>query len=189
MLDSDPASVPCIPPMNAAGRRREYSYYSAVIERPMPWATPSKRKLMTYCGLCATSPATCRGCQAHRRRDPAGASRTGAPRSGSICSRCSFATPSGTSHSRTFSSRIEITRRVCPATRMRPGRPSSYCGQQRGCGLVWSSTYDEHLLRHLQLAAETGKSFTFVYRSTACLRQASPAASRGIPIPRALVQS
>jgi len=43
-----------------------------------------------------------------------------------------------------------------------------------GAVLVWSSTHDERLVRRLQLAAETGKAFAFLYRSTACLRQASP---------------
>lgn len=47
-----------------------------------------------------------------------------------------------------------------------------------GAVLVWSSTHDERLLRRLQLAAETGKSFAFLYRSTSCILQASPAALR-----------
>jgi protein ImuA len=47
-----------------------------------------------------------------------------------------------------------------------------------GAVLVWSSTRDERLLRRLQLSAETGKSFAFLYRPTACLHQASPAALR-----------
>jgi protein ImuA len=44
-----------------------------------------------------------------------------------------------------------------------------------GAVLVWSSIHDEHLLRRLQLAAEIDNSFAFLYRSTACLRQPSPA--------------
>jgi hypothetical protein len=47
-----------------------------------------------------------------------------------------------------------------------------------GAVLVWSSTRDERPLRRLQLAAETGKAFAFLYRSTANLRQASPATLR-----------
>src|SRR5271156_1193186 len=45
-----------------------------------------------------------------------------------------------------------------------------------GAVLVWSPTRDERLLRRIQLAAETGKSFAFLYRSPDTLRQPSPAA-------------
>jgi len=47
-----------------------------------------------------------------------------------------------------------------------------------GAVLVWSPTRDERLLRRIQLAAETGKSFAFLYRSPDTLRQPSPAALR-----------
>jgi hypothetical protein len=47
-----------------------------------------------------------------------------------------------------------------------------------GAVLLWSTTRDERQLRRLQLAAEAGKAFGFLYRSTACLQQASPAAVR-----------
>ena len=60
-----------------------------------------------------------------------------------------------------------------------------------GAVLLWSSTRDERFLRRLQLAAETGKSFAFLYRSTvSCVRPLPRrCASRCIPIPRVLVQS
>lgn len=47
-----------------------------------------------------------------------------------------------------------------------------------GAVLLWSATHDERQLRRLQLAAETGQSFAFLYRSAAVLRQGSPAALR-----------
>jgi cell division inhibitor SulA/protein ImuA len=47
-----------------------------------------------------------------------------------------------------------------------------------GAVLLWSSTEDDRSLRRLQLAAETGQTFAFLYRSTASLQRSSPAALR-----------
>jgi protein ImuA len=49
---------------------------------------------------------------------------------------------------------------------------------QAGAVLLWTLVDDERLLRRLQLAAETGQALAFLYRPTATLRKASPAALR-----------
>jgi hypothetical protein len=49
---------------------------------------------------------------------------------------------------------------------------------QAGAVLVWTSTQDEHALRRLQLAAETGKALALAYRPLKSLGQPSPAAIR-----------
>jgi len=47
-----------------------------------------------------------------------------------------------------------------------------------GAVLLWSATEEDRALRRLQLAAETGKACAFLYRSSATLSSASPAAVR-----------
>lgn len=49
---------------------------------------------------------------------------------------------------------------------------------QAGAVLVWTVTRDEHALRRLQLAAESGKAIALAYRPAFSLRQPSPAAIR-----------
>ena len=44
--------------------------------------------------------------------------------------------------------------------------------------LLWSATEDERSLRRLQLAAETGSAFAFLFRPPSSLRRPSPAALR-----------
>jgi protein ImuA len=51
-------------------------------------------------------------------------------------------------------------------------------GGQAGAVLLWSPTEDDRSLRRLQLAAELGNAFSFVYRPTAAIRRPSPAALR-----------
>jgi protein ImuA len=59
-----------------------------------------------------------------------------------------------------------------------------WCAQQvlrgghAGAVLLWSTTDDERSLRRLQLAAETGGAFGFMFRPPSTLRRASPAAVR-----------
>lgn len=47
-----------------------------------------------------------------------------------------------------------------------------------GAILLWSSTADDRSVRRLQIAAETGKSFAFIYRPASTLGRSSPAALR-----------
>jgi hypothetical protein len=47
-----------------------------------------------------------------------------------------------------------------------------------GAVLLWSSTHDDRALRRLQLAAESGRSLAFLYRTAEALRHTSPAALR-----------
>jgi cell division inhibitor SulA len=51
-------------------------------------------------------------------------------------------------------------------------------GGQAGAALLWSATDDDRSLRRLQLAAETGNAFSFLYRPASALRRPSPAALR-----------
>ena len=51
-------------------------------------------------------------------------------------------------------------------------------GGQAGAVLLWSATEDERSLRRLQLAAETGNAFAFLFRPPSSLRRPSPAALR-----------
>lgn len=51
-------------------------------------------------------------------------------------------------------------------------------GGQAGAVLLWSPTEDDRSLRRLQLAAEMGNAFSFVYRPAAARRRPSPAALR-----------
>jgi cell division inhibitor SulA len=47
-----------------------------------------------------------------------------------------------------------------------------------GAVLLWSATSDQRSLRRLQLAAEVGQTFSFLYRSGNVLQHPSPAAVR-----------
>lgn len=47
-----------------------------------------------------------------------------------------------------------------------------------GAVLLWTEARDDRAMRRLQLAAESGGALAFVYRSPACLKQASSAALR-----------